>query len=36
MKAILGLNCPEIHVCGGMEGAALVEAIAKQVRMRLS
>eukprot|EP00903_Cladosiphon_okamuranus_P012800 g11963.t1 len=28
--AVLGLNCPEIHVCGGMEGAALVEAMAKE------
>eukprot|EP00904_Undaria_pinnatifida_P008122 jgi/Undpi1/443/HiC_scaffold_1.g00439.m1 len=28
--AVLGLNCPEIHVCGGMEGAVLVEALAKE------
>ncbi|CAN0107843.1 unnamed protein product, partial [Ectocarpus sp. 13 AM-2016] len=28
-SAVLGLNCPEIHVCGGMEGAVLVEAMAK-------
>lgn len=32
MQAVLGLNCPEIHVCGGMEGAVLVEALAKEVR----
>lgn len=31
VKAILGLNCPEIHVCGGMEGADLVEAMAREV-----
>ncbi|CAM9514324.1 unnamed protein product, partial [Hapterophycus canaliculatus] len=29
--AVLGLNCPEIHVCGGMEGAALVEAMANEM-----
>ncbi|CAN0273636.1 unnamed protein product, partial [Ectocarpus sp. 8 AP-2014] len=29
-SAVLGLNCPEIHVCGGMEGAVLVEAMAKE------
>eukprot|EP00752_Nemacystus_decipiens_P012450 g11031.t1 len=29
--AILGLNCPEIHVCGGMEGSDLVEAMAKEM-----
>ena len=32
VQAVLGLNCPEIHVCGGMEGAVLVEALAKEVR----
>lgn len=32
-KAVLGLNCPEIHVCGGMEGAVLAEAMAKEVRV---
>ena len=32
LQAVLGLNCPEIHVCGGMEGAVLVEALAKEVR----
>ena len=35
VKAILGLNCPEIHVCGGMEGSALVEAMANEVRTEM-
>mmetsp|Transcript_4467 Transcript_4467/g.12433 ORF Transcript_4467/g.12433 Transcript_4467/m.12433 type:complete len:202 (-) Transcript_4467:954-1559(-) len=28
-RALLGLDCPEIHVCGGMEAAALVGSIAE-------
>jgi ATP-dependent RNA helicase SUPV3L1/SUV3 len=28
-KALLGLRCKEIHVCGGLEAQAIVEKIAK-------
>lgn len=31
-QALMGLNCPEIHVCGGLEAAKLVELLCEKVQ----
>lgn len=31
----MGLNCPEIHVCGGLEAAKLIEQLCEKVKNAL-